>query len=575
MRIACLHIPQFALQCVTRVDPSLVGGAGGSLPVAVVGSPGGSAGSTPGGATATAGGAGSAQPPTGAHGPVVHACSRAAWSLGVRVGMPGTAARSLGALATPPLQVVAADSQLERDTARAIADCLLSLSAVVDAGGRVGTAGAHLAVYCEVPPRTRGTSFGERVIAHLATLGLTCRVGIADDRFTAWVAASHAGDGRSADTGVVSVPRGGSAAFLAPRPLSLLAIDPEVQHMLESLGVTTLGKFASLPAPSIHRRSLSVDADYLSLARGDSGQSLRPYTPDAPIREEAHLCAPHPASHPAPGRTAAGTPAHGVPQLSLLPGATTGATTAAPAGAAGSAATAGASAPSASAGQPPAPCDPLAAASTLSGPAAIALLANRLAHRLAGRARGAARLEITVSSSAGETTIPLTVPDRGALESAEDLAQLLGAAIPDLGNAWHLRAVVTGEALVGADAATAAATATVSPGFTLTAVPSLPATGADASSAAAAAGSASSASASFASLSSAAAAAAGTGSAAAGTLDLTLTSPEIWDQASPLLRADRRDHRRTQRGKRRLRTTRTSGVGGEALVQPRLFKNLM
>ena len=85
------------------------------------------------------------------------------------------------------------------------------------------------------------------------------------------------------DRGVVSVPRGGSAAFLAPRPLSLLAITPEVQHMLEALGVRTLGEFAALPAPSVAR---PLEADYQALARGDSGNVLRPYAPEAPIREE-------------------------------------------------------------------------------------------------------------------------------------------------------------------------------------------------------------------------------------------------------------------------------------------------
>src|SRR5690606_37960301 len=131
-----------------------------------------------------------------------------------------------------------------------------------------------------------------RLIDRLAAIGVSCRIGIADDRFTAWVAAStplEAGaggraGGRAEDAGVVAVPRGGSAAFLAPRPLSLLAISPEVQHMLESLGVRTLGEFAALPAPSVAR---PIEADYQALARGDSGDALRPYAPDLAIREHA------------------------------------------------------------------------------------------------------------------------------------------------------------------------------------------------------------------------------------------------------------------------------------------------
>ena len=258
MRIACVHIPQFALQSLTRIDPSLRG-----APVAVVGS-----------------GIGGARPSL--YGPIVQACSRAAWSFGIRIGMTATAANQL---APGNLRVVTSDAGLERETVRAIADALLASSSgggVVDVGGRVGVGGAHLAIYCEVPGKTRGTTFGDRLLEVLEALGLTSRIGIADDRFTAWVAAAHGGT-PGEESGVISIPRGGSAAFLAPRPLSLLAITPEVQHMLEALGVRTLGEFAALPAPSVHR---PLEADYQALARGESGQKLRPYVPDAPIRED-------------------------------------------------------------------------------------------------------------------------------------------------------------------------------------------------------------------------------------------------------------------------------------------------
>jgi hypothetical protein len=421
MRIACVHVPQFALQTLTRIDPSLRG-----VPVAVVGS----------GIDPSTYGAGAVAALTS---PVVQACSRAAWALGVRVGMTATAAN---ATAPGQLRVVSGDQALERETVRAIADALLSVSPLVDVGGRLGPGGAHLAMYCEVPSKTRGTSFGDKLVELLATLGLTARIGIADDRFTAWVAAAHGaivarradkpdgcrarsgaegaaqvidkGAGLLDETGVVSVPRGGSAAFLAPRPLSLLAITPEVQHMLEALGVRTLGEFAALPAPSVARRP--VEADYQALARGDSGQSLRPYAPEAPIREDVVLSA-----------TEGG----------------------------------------------------------LSTSAAIAHLAERISARLAGRGRGAARLEVMLSGASGEQVVPILpgvtlreerlsrglVPvsdlaapvseSRGAsassgtfgsarriVESIDELADAIGLAIdPEAANPWRLRVTVTGEAI--------------------------------------------------------------------------------------------------------------------------------
>src|SRR5688572_21358613 len=118
MRIACVHVPQFALQCLGRLDPSLRG-----APVAVVG-----AGYDPGAGV---------RPSLALHSPIVLACSRAAWTLGVRLGMTANAARFV----SPELRIVACDTQLERETVRAIADALLGVSAVVDTGGRVGAGG--------------------------------------------------------------------------------------------------------------------------------------------------------------------------------------------------------------------------------------------------------------------------------------------------------------------------------------------------------------------------------------------------------------------------------------------------
>ncbi|MDB4955224.1 MAG: hypothetical protein JWO36_2793 [Myxococcales bacterium] len=322
MRIACIHVPQFALQCATRLDPSLRGAA-----IVVVG------GTAPG-----------RERSGPLHAPLVLACSRAAWALGVRLGMTATAARGLSSDVT----VVSAELGNERETVRAIADVLLGLAPIVDVGARVGAGGAHLAMYAEVPTKTRGQSFGEHVLETLDELGIAARIGIADDCFTAWVAAAHGG---AEDRGIVTVPRGGSAAYLSPRPLSLLAITPEVQHMLEALGVRTLGEFAALPAPSVARR---LEADYQALARGESGTALRPYAPEAPIREEVVVSSGN---------------------VLEVPGA-------------------------------------------VSGPAAVALVARRTALRLAGRDRGAARLEVAAGEQEIPISLDSALTDAADLARA-------------------------------------------------------------------------------------------------------------------------------------------------------------
>ena len=75
MRIACIHIPQFALQCASRLDPALRG-----APVVVVGGFDPMAGSE-----ARASHLGLGRDRSGPlDTPVVMACSREAWALGVR-----------------------------------------------------------------------------------------------------------------------------------------------------------------------------------------------------------------------------------------------------------------------------------------------------------------------------------------------------------------------------------------------------------------------------------------------------------------------------------------------------------
>jgi hypothetical protein len=382
MRIACVHIPQFALQSATRLDPTLRG-----APVAVV------SGVGPGGGSSGLRASGVL------HAPIVLACSRAAWALGVRLGMTATAARVLSS----QLQVVTAETAIERETVRAIADSMLALTTLVDTGGRVGAGGAHLAMYAEVPAKTRGATFGDRLLALLDELGFTARIGIADDRFTAWVAAAHGG---AEDRGVVSVPRGGSAAFLSPRSLSLLAIPAEVQHMLEALGVRTLGEFASLPAPSVAR---PIEADYQALARGDSGAHLRPYTPEAPVREEIVVHA------------------GGAPDVD------------------------------------PAQAGALSLGGSVGTTAVLSLVARHVALRLAGRGRLVARLDVSAVLDGTETEIP--VPIDHAVSSAEDIARVLGPVLEQTAEAtqaWRLRVLVAGEALVDGDVSEAFA-ATSSP----------------------------------------------------------------------------------------------------------------
>ncbi|MGN6108414.1 MAG: hypothetical protein ACTHU0_25135, partial [Kofleriaceae bacterium] len=204
----------------------------------------------------------------------------------------------------------------------------------------------------------------------------------------------------------------------------------------------------------------------------------------------------------------------------------------------------------------------------LSGPAAIAVLASRIAARLAGRGRGAARLEVTTRGEAGERVVPISLAQtRRVLDSAEELAEAIGGAIEDLGAAWRLQVVVTGEALAG-DVADPAAAPSVDPAVASAVASSVESAGA---SSVDSAGDAIEAPAAMLRISEQAEAE----RAQLATLGVVLSSTGgAWNLTSPMLRAERRDaHRRTQHGKRRTRAARASSAAMEALAQPRLFKS--
>jgi len=173
--------------------------------------------------------------------------------------------------------------------------------------------------------------------------------------------------------------------------------------------VRTLGEIAALPAPSVAR---PLDADYRALARGESGTHLRPYAPEAAIREEL-----------------------------VVSGGNV-----------------------------------LDAEGTVSGPTAISLVAKRIALRLDGRARGAARVELVattddgartvvpdlaavaelgVAAAAAQQALPGHIEQRAtpAVASAEILARAFAQVLDVTGDAttWRLRATVIGEAVTVMD----------------------------------------------------------------------------------------------------------------------------
>ncbi|SFS01822.1 protein ImuB [Agrococcus baldri] len=198
----------------------------------------------------------------GAPGAIVHAlrivaCDEGARVDGVRVGMRVRDAQA----AAPMLALAQADPVGE---ALAFEQIVRTVLTVVPAAQPIGDGALAF--------RMRGASrfYGsepraiEAVRGALAQLGLVAAFGVADDRFTAELAA---GTAAGTPGGEVIVPADRSRDFLGPLPVGVLG-DDELPSMLHRLGVHTLAGFAQLPDDSIRDRFGAAGVIALARARG-------------------------------------------------------------------------------------------------------------------------------------------------------------------------------------------------------------------------------------------------------------------------------------------------------------------
>ncbi|HET6165259.1 MAG TPA: DNA polymerase Y family protein [Marmoricola sp.] len=195
----------------------------------------------------------------------VVACNGAARAEGVRRGM-----RRRDAQARCPELALLTDNP-DRD-ARAFEPVLATVEAL-----RPGVAPLRPGLLAiRAPGRFYGgEEHAAAVIAErLVETGVwDCRIGIADDLFTAEQAA------RRADVqGWQVVPVGGSAAFLRELPVEVLD-DADLVGLLQRLGLRRLGDLAELPARDVLTRFGAYGAKVHRLARGVDPVEPTPRTP--------------------------------------------------------------------------------------------------------------------------------------------------------------------------------------------------------------------------------------------------------------------------------------------------------
>lgn len=215
-----------------------------------------------------------AEPVVVLHANRVVAHSAAAGADGIVVGMRRRQAQSH----CPHVQVVAHDPDRDArrfdDVARAVGESIPRLDIVEP--GLVAFAARGPARYFGGEP----VMLDRMVAVAAGAAGHPVAGAIADGRFAATVAAH-----RAARTGAaVVVPAGGSAAFLAELPVSLLAtvagLAPELVELFHRLGVRRLGQVAALPPTELLARFGTVGVTAHRLAGG--GDDRPPSTVDPP-----------------------------------------------------------------------------------------------------------------------------------------------------------------------------------------------------------------------------------------------------------------------------------------------------
>jgi protein ImuB len=241
-RLACVWVPHFAAAALLRAEPELRG-----RPVALM----------------------DGVAPTR----TVVDVTDEAWDAGVRPGMAEAEAVARG----PGLNVRAASGERDRATQEALLAMALGTSPRVEDGGAgivyVDLDGLGALYGAEA-------AIGERLLRHSSRIGLPACVGIAMSRVAALSAARL---GRR----VTVVPAGEARAMLAPAPLELLDLAPELRDVFARWGVRSLGELAELPRAGLVTRLGSAGLAAQDLARGIDPAPFHPYTPP-PFYQEAH-----------------------------------------------------------------------------------------------------------------------------------------------------------------------------------------------------------------------------------------------------------------------------------------------
>ncbi len=195
---------------------------------------------------------------TGSRRGVVAAASYEARRFGVRSAIPLWQALER----CPDLLVVPANHKLYREVSNAVHAVFRRFTALIEP---IALDEAFLDVTAAAPTIVAAGALAAELKAEIrAAVGLTASLGIGSGKMLAKIACDH-----SKPDGLLAVPAGGEAAFLAPLPVSVVwGIGPKRQAELSARGITTIGELARLDEEAARELFGRWGAEVLDLARG-------------------------------------------------------------------------------------------------------------------------------------------------------------------------------------------------------------------------------------------------------------------------------------------------------------------
>ncbi|HTB57507.1 MAG TPA: DNA polymerase Y family protein [Polyangia bacterium] len=263
MRLACVYVPQLALQAALRRAPEARESPSGLLTSGTLG--------------------GSPRPPPTDSARRSRAPSRRIAELnaeargaGVRPGM--TAAQA--SATCPGLRLFTATVADAEAGAAALADVGYAFAPRVERDGE--------RIYFAADDLTRLYPQGDQAIAqavqaHAARLGFGARVAIASTKGSARAAT------RAHELAVVPAERNSAREFLAPLPVHFLTDDAELCAAFRRWGTRTAGAVAALPTNAVALRLGPAGAAVARLARGEDEEPFLPQLPPDALEEAVEL----------------------------------------------------------------------------------------------------------------------------------------------------------------------------------------------------------------------------------------------------------------------------------------------